>query len=188
MKLRSDFLTSFRPAERTQFQFSQQSQSHRTLYASLDQHSAKMKHEIEKFTIKGEIYIWKYLENENNYPGWNISFDRNVSEKLLELLNLMDNCEWSSKKTLQTNFPSQTQLGIANNRSGNAKWKSKSSLVLNLKKDEPTLWKIIEDEKQIEIRFGQKKLIEFRKAVVRKTNNLNDFAIYLDDENCLYFW
>ena len=34
MKLRSDFLTSFCPAERTQFQLPQQSQSHRTLAAS----------------------------------------------------------------------------------------------------------------------------------------------------------
>jgi hypothetical protein len=147
-----------------------------------------MKQEIEKLNITSEIFIWKYLENERNYPGWNISFDKSVAEKLLELINLMDSCEWSSKKIIKVKTPSQTQLKIANNRNGEAKWKTKFSLVLNFKKDEPTLWKMIEEENQIEIRFGQKRLIELRNAVVKKIDNLNDFAIYLDDENCLYFW
>lgn len=50
------------------------------------------------------------------------------------------------------------------------------------------LWQIIESETQLEIQFGQERLIEFLNALKKKKNDLNDFAIYYDDENCLYFW
>ena len=51
MKLRSDFLTSLCPAERTQFQLPQQSQSHRTLCVIFNQTSAKMKLSFLTFLI-----------------------------------------------------------------------------------------------------------------------------------------
>ena len=147
-----------------------------------------MKQEIEKFIIQDDIYFWKYLENERNFPGWNISFNKTAGESLIDLLNLMNNCEWSSKKAIEIKHPTNNELQIVNNQSGTAKWKFKPSLVLNHRKDETSLWEILEKENEIEIRFGKERLTEFLNATMKMSKRINDFGIYEDDENCLYFW
>jgi hypothetical protein len=83
-----------------------------------------MKEKIEKQKFDGNVYAWKYLENSRNYPGWNFTVDKTGSGSLLELLDLMKRCEWSSKKEIQTSTPTERQISVPNNQNGNAKWKT----------------------------------------------------------------
>lgn len=150
-----------------------------------------MKEQINKLKVKGKIYIWKYLENSRNYPGWNITTDKIGGESLLELIDLMITCKWSSKKTFQTIEPNKNQLNVPNNKNGKAEWKSVQNLTLNLKKEiEPDFWEIIDKGNEIEISLGNNSLLKLEKAIKRILNNDGDFAIYSsnDDENVLYFW
>lgn len=150
-----------------------------------------MKEQINKLKVKGKIYIWKYLENSRNYPGWNITTDKIGGESLLELIDLMITCKWSSKKTFQTMEPNKNQLNVPNNKNGKAEWKSVQNLTLNLKKEiEPDFWEIIDKGNEIEISLGNNSLLKLEKAIKRILNNDGDFAIYSsnDDENVLYFW
>lgn len=150
-----------------------------------------MKEQINKLKVKGKIYIWKYLENSRNYPGWNITTDKIGGESLLKLIDLMITCKWSSKKTFQTIEPNKNQLNVPNNKNGKAEWKSVQNLTLNLKKEiEPDFWEIIDKGNEIEILLGNNSLLKLEKAIKRILNNDGDFAIYSsnDDENVLYFW
>lgn len=56
----------------------------------------------ERLPVSGHIYIWKYIDNERNYPGWNITMDNLASQGVINLLDLMDQCEWSTNKTITT--------------------------------------------------------------------------------------
>ena len=149
-----------------------------------------MKDQIEKLNIIGKIYAWKYLENTRNYPGWNFTVDRKASESLFKLLNLMEKCEWSSKKEIQASIPTENQTKVPNNQNGSAKWKAASKVIFNLKKTaEKQYWEVIEKETEIEIQFGENKLVEFEKAITGIPNGKGDFAISNDfGESILYFW
>lgn len=149
-----------------------------------------MKEQINKLKIKGKIYIWKYLENSRNYPGWNITADKIGGENLLELIDLMKTCKWSSKKSIQTIEPSNNQLNVPHNRNGRAEWKSARNLTLNLKKEiEPDFWEVIDNENDIEIILGKNSLLKLENSIRRILNNDGDFTISdNDEENILYFW
>ncbi|SDH08093.1 hypothetical protein [Psychroflexus sediminis] len=149
-----------------------------------------MKAEIEKYKVKGKVYTWTYKDNQRNYPGWNFTVDSNASESLFELLNLMDACEWSTKKTLPTTSPTQNQLNVPNNQNGTAQWKSKPNLTLNYKTNESeNHWRINELNNGIEIQFGKTKLTELQNAINGIPKGNGDFAICdQNEENILYFW
>ena len=95
-----------------------------------------MKAQIEKHKVNGKVYTWSYKDNNRNYPGWNFTVDLNASKSLSDLLNLMNDCEWSTKKTISTELPTELQLSVPNNQNGVAKCKSKSNLTLNCKTSE----------------------------------------------------
>ena len=149
-----------------------------------------MKEKIVKQKIDGKIYTWKYIENSRNYPGWNFTVDKTGSNSLLELLDLMKRCEWSSRKEMQISTPTENQIRVPNNQNGNAKWKTVSKLILSSKKvTEKELWKVLERENEIEIQFGENKLIEFEKAISGIPKGIGDFSISSNqDEDILFFW
>ena len=95
-----------------------------------------MKAQIEKFKLDGKVYAWTYKDNQNNYPGWNFTVDKTASESLTELIDLMDKCEWSSKKTFGLEMPSDKQISVPNNQNGQARWKTTSKMTLSHRKAE----------------------------------------------------
>ncbi len=149
-----------------------------------------MKAQIEKHKASGKVYVWTYIDNNRNYPGWNFTVDLKASESLSELLNLMYNCEWSTKKKITTELPTQAQLNVPNNQNGIAKWKSIPNLTLNCKTSESeNHWLINELDNGIEIQFGRKKLTELQNAINGIPKGNGDFAISdQNEENILYFW
>jgi hypothetical protein len=149
-----------------------------------------MKAQIEKYKISGKVYAWTYKGNNRNYPGWNFTVDLKAGESLSELLNLMNTCEWSTKKTISTELPTQAQLNVPNYENGNAKWKSKPNLTLNCKTSESdNHWLIKELDTGIEIQFGKAKLTELQNAIKGIPKGNGDFAIFdQNDENILYIW
>jgi len=149
-----------------------------------------MKDKIEKFKVVGKVYAWKYLENQRNYPGWNLTADLKASKNLSELLDLMMISEWSSKKTITTELPTENQIKIPNNKNGIAKWKSSPNLTLHYMKGESeNHWLITETDNSVEIQFGKTKLIDFKNAINGILKGEGDYAI--SDHNAksiLYFW
>ena len=149
-----------------------------------------MNERIEKYQVSGNVYAWACKDNNRNYPGWNFTVDIRASESLFELLNLMNACEWSTKKKFMTELPTQAQLNVPNNLNGKAKWKYKPNLTLNCKITESgNHWLIKELDNEIEIQFGKEKLSELQKAIKGIPKGNGDFAISdQNGENILYFW
>ena len=149
-----------------------------------------MKAQIEKYKITGKVYTWTYKDNQLNYPGWNFTVDLKASESLSTLLNLMNDSEWSSKKIISIELPTESQLKVPNKQNGTANWKSKPNLTLNCKMSESAdYWKINELDNSIEIQFGKAKLTELQNAINGIPKGNGDFAISdQNEENILYFW
>ena len=146
--------------------------------------------QITKFKIKGRVYLWKYKENARNYPGWNLTMNNPASNSLTELLDLMKYSEYQSRKKVKITTPTSQQLDVPNNRNGQADFISVNNLLLNFEKfEDPNFWKIIENDDQIELRFGSERLTELKKAIMGIPEGEGDFAISDErDENILYLW
>ena len=152
--------------------------------------SQNVKGQIEKYKVVGDIYVWKYRENQRNYPGWNFTMDKNASFSMVELLNLMDSCEWSSKKLILLSKPTQMQLDVPNNMKGKAKFKGYEELILNFRKTEDeNYWVITELKDCIEIKFGKNRLSELKNAIMGIPLGKGDFGISDENEdNILNIW
>lgn len=148
------------------------------------------KAQTERYKISGKVYIWAYKDNYSNYPGWNFTANTKASENLSELLNLMSECELSTKKKIMLALPTQAQLNVPNNQNGLAKWKSKPNLILNYKTSESkNHWLISEIDNGIEIQFGKAKLNELQSAINEIPKGHGDFAISdKKNKNILFFW
>ena len=148
-----------------------------------------MKQKIDRLAIAGNLYVWKYSENSRNYPGLNISADFSAISNLIDLLELMINCEWSTKKVLECKIPTNVILSKPNNRKGTADFKSADHLILTLVKNKKSLWKTTFNDQKAELQFNEAKAIELRQSFLKLLERRNDFSICdEDDDHCLTFW
>lgn len=148
---------------------------------------------IENYNFNGKVYVWKYLENYKNYPGWNFTVDKMAAKQLTELFSLMLSSEFPTKKKIETSVPSKPQLEVPNNLHGKADYKTKSTVVFNLKKSgKSDLWNIVEQDDSLEIILGIEKLYELNNAIGKILLGEGDFAIYDKNEksrdNLFYIW
>ena len=140
---------------------------------------------IEKFKVKGAIYLWKYLSKQNSYPGWNITADKEGCDSLSALMTVMENSDFPSKKSLRTERPIK-QVKVANQTST---FGTLQFLTLRYIKEEMNNWVIEEGENELVVLFGGKKLIELKRAINNVRDGQGDFSISDDKgENILYFW
>ncbi len=149
-----------------------------------------MKSLIEKYKVKGKVYAWTYKNNPNNYPGWNFTVNKTASKSLIELLDLMNKCEWSTKKTIKLEVPTDLQIRVPNNQNGIARWETIPKLTLkHIKKEPENHWLIKNSIDCIEVQFGTNKLIELQNTIKIIPEGKGDFCI--SNKNCediLYFW
>lgn len=147
-----------------------------------------MKLDIEKFKFVGEIYIWKYTNNTKNYPGWNLTLNKEAAQNLLKLFDLMLKSEWSAKKNIQTAPVTQFQADIPQNRNSN--WKSKPKILFKYNNNDLNeFWQIIETDDCVEILFGKEKLYKLKESIHNIISGKSDFAISdSNEDNILYFW
>ena len=149
-----------------------------------------MNYQIDKYKITGKIYVWKFRENQRNFPGWNLTVNDECAMGLNRLFELMEQSEFPSKKSIKTTTPTYNQLRVPNNLNGKAKWESKPTITLNYKKYEnENLWEIIEEDDRIELRFGTAKMKELKKGINGIPKGEGDYGICDDqDENIFNFW
>ena len=148
------------------------------------------KQKIVKLKITGQIFIWRYTDNDRNYPGWNLTLDRQASQDLLQLFDLMDQCDWSTKKSLGTTEPTDNELNVPNNRQGTARWSTKRTITFTTKTNAaPDYWTTDERKEELEIIFSKHKMKPLRQAIADIPNGKGDISIGDSrDENLLTFW
>jgi len=149
-----------------------------------------MKEKIAKLKIIGRVFIWKYSDNIGNYPDWNLSVDKLASKELSNLLDMMNECEWSTNKTISTSKPTESEIAVPNNQNGNAKWLTKPAIIFCTKSSfSPHHWVINEMPDSIEINFGKQKLQRLKEAIISIPSGNGDFSIADENQkNILTFW
>jgi hypothetical protein len=119
----------------------------------------EIKQQIEKLKVTGQIFIWRFTDNDRNYPGWNFTVDSKASQDLLQLFDLMAKCDWSTKKSLRTDEPTDNELSVPNNRQGTAKWTTKPVVTFVVKSNGASdSWMTEEKKDELEITFSKGKL------------------------------
>ena len=90
---------------------------------------------VEQWKQNGSLYLWRYLENTRNFPGWHLSADDLFCQSFADLTEKMLASRWSSQKTLLATPPDSKVLRVPNNRGGEARFKLAESLLLKYPKD-----------------------------------------------------
>lgn len=70
---------------------------------------------------RGVVRLWRYLDNERNYPGWHMRADADGYAALLELLAAFRG-GGSAYRTLDVTPPDARVLRGPNNGNGHARW------------------------------------------------------------------
>lgn len=76
----------------------------------------------------GRICIWRYLENEKNYPGYHISIDPQCAEVIARDLRGLD----QGPVSFQLSSPTSTELAVPNNLNNNARVEAYTTLVIEV--------------------------------------------------------
>ena len=144
-----------------------------------------MDKKIQKYKIEGKIAFWKFMENSKNYPGWNISFDKIGRQSLIELLEMMNNSQWPSKKELKLSSPFELNQDWIKT---NGTFQLAESVIISNKKTPIDLWELKDNNSNLIISIGNDKLFELKSKIVEQ---IFDECIYGNkdvDSDILYFW
>ncbi|GAA5068891.1 hypothetical protein GCM10025759_05090 [Lysobacter panacisoli] len=76
---------------------------------------------VNSWKQSGRISLWRYTENECNYPGWHLNADEAGCRSLLELLDALS-FEGSGTRAIALTPPTSGQLQVPNNMRGLAAW------------------------------------------------------------------
>jgi hypothetical protein len=69
----------------------------------------------------GRISLWRYTENERNFPGWHLNADAAGCRSLLGLFEALA-ADGAGSRTVAITAPMKAQLSVPNNKIGLAAW------------------------------------------------------------------
>jgi hypothetical protein len=145
-----------------------------------------MESQIEKYKLKGRLFVWKFHPENRNYLGWNLTGDNEGCNSLIELLELMQTSSFPSHNTITTQPATINQVKAT---TGSIPFKSISKLNLRFRKGEPQLWYIEEVDNGIQVTFGEREIELLQTALQRIIKGEGDFALGdSKDEHLVYFW
>jgi hypothetical protein len=152
--------------------------------------------QIGKWKQRGKIYLWQYIDNIKNYPGWNFAADEKACMSLINLIDLMKTATWPSSIILNISAPTPKILKVPNNKGGNARWKTVGTFKLKYPKDQvdPDCWLFSLDstKHQIQLTLGRSWLEALQQGIVDINKGKGDFSINPtlgnNQDEPLWFW
>ena len=145
---------------------------------------------VDRWKQEGRLYLWCYLENTRNFPGWHLTADDDGCHSLADLIERMLSARWSSQKSLVITLPAKDVLGVPNNRNGQARWKAPALLMLKYPKDKVRdgYSSLHVNGKTIVLSAGRQKLELLKDCVLKITKGEGDYAIEIGDANLWFWW
>lgn len=123
----------------------------------------------------GHISLWRYTQNERNYPGWHLAADDKGYRSLFELLEALAS-DAKGTRTIHLVTPSQSQLLIPNNQGGLATWVSPTRLRV-AHSDSPTDWFFPPDLEPASLKLGLDWSHSMRQGIAWVPSNRGDYSI-----------
>ena len=109
---------------------------------------------------RGQIYLWRYLENQRNYPDWSLSLDPLALESLRVLFRFLHEDETRCHRTLVSSEPTAAILRVPNNRGGTARFTSPGKIRLYFDPAAEVGWKLAESGDPLQWQLGPSGLAE----------------------------
>jgi hypothetical protein len=149
--------------------------------------------QVARWKQSGCVYCWRFVDNASNYPGWNVTADRDGCNSMLHLFNLMASAMHPSSQCVRLTRPSPGIAAGPGNRGGQARWSSGASeLEIKFRKNHvpPSHWSLERQGDSLVLIVGQDKLEELRRGFEDIMNGEGDWGIGPDDDDLqlVYFW
>lgn len=144
---------------------------------------------VERWKQNGSLYLWRYLENTRNYPGWHLSADDLFCQSFALLTEKMLASRWNSEKTLLVTPPNAKILGVPNNRGGEARFESAQLFLLKYPKDKVAAdYFLLEGaEGKVILSVGTEKLQLLSECIFSLLQGKGDYSIGSKNSR-LWFW
>ncbi len=138
--------------------------------------------------LSGRVSLWRYTENDRNYPGWNINADLTGCESLLELLDALIS-DGQGSRSIHLTPPTPAQLQVPANQGGTAAWVAPAKLRVSLS-DVASDWRFPQDQNPASLMFGSEWVAPLREGLVGMSAGRGDFSIGKTsiDSLGLWFW
>ena len=133
----------------------------------------------------GAIALWRYKENQRNFPGWHLTADATGCASLLALLDAFASDGGTCSRTLAIQAPTLAILAVPNNRS--SAWRSPSKLRLSLSEN-PAEWSFPESLEPATLTFGWDWLPKLRQGIAGIPHGEGDYSIGGSGSSNLQLW
>ena len=133
----------------------------------------------------GSVALWRYRENQHNFPGWHITADTVGCASLLALLDALAADGRTSSRTLAVQAPTPAILSVPNNRSSG--WRSPSKLRLSFSAT-PSEWSFPESSEPAALTLGFEWLPALRQGIAGIPNGEGDYSIGKAGGGNLQLW
>jgi len=133
----------------------------------------------------GAISLWRYKENQRNFPGWHLTADATGCASLLTLLDSFASDGRTCSRTLAIQAPTPAILAVPNKRS--SAWQSPSKLRLSLSAN-PAEWSFPESLEPAALIFGSDWLSKLRQGIAGISHGEGDYSIGVPGGGNLQLW
>lgn len=135
---------------------------------------------------RGTISLWRYIENQRNFPGWQLNADGEGCASLIELIDVLRGNP-GDERTLRLSAPTPRQLAVPNNRT--APWIAPQLWVIQ-HHPEAEHWRFTDDLESATLAAGARWLDLLREGVVGVQAKRGDYSIGGGRlrESRLWFW
>jgi hypothetical protein len=103
---------------------------------------------------RGRIYLWRYLENQRNYPDWHLSLDSAALASLGALFRFLNEDQTRCHRIFAISPPVAEILHVPNNRDGKARYTSPAKLRLSYDPGATEGWILAEGGDPLEWKLG----------------------------------
>ena len=139
---------------------------------------------INQWEQSGKIYLWRYVTNPKNYPGWHLACNKEGCESFLELLGCFVEAGPDAKRTVNISVPDDNQLKVPN---FNDKSSSPLKLVISYKSEYAYAWGFSEENGKVTLSIGREYLEKVKNGFLDIVQGKGDYSIG-DKGKELWFW
>lgn len=138
----------------------------------------------------GLLYVWTYLENRRNFPGWHLTADDAACARLSRTIQGLSAGSLSEPQVFPVWPVTPAVLAVPNN--GRAKARSATELRVALAQ-EPRHFSLEERDGVLTIKAGSERLEELRKNLIGIIQKRGDHSMFPDGkrilhDQSLWFW
>ena len=135
----------------------------------------------------GTVALWRYTENQRNFPGWHLSANAEGIGAILTLLNAFEADGVAGSRIMAVAAPTASLLAVSNNRT--SKWVAPAKFRISFS-GTPSQWSFPESLDPAELTLGAEWLPGLRKGLSGIIRGRGDHSIghHGKDNLPLWFW